>query len=190
MRGEGGIPYELKYESADGQLKIVEVHSRPILSGGKVIGLLGIVRNITERKQAEALLRQRKARYRAVVEDQEEMICRFLPDSTLTFVNDAYFRYFGKSKDELLGKEFLPLITDEDREMVAKRIAALSKEKPSEMQVSILEANLNKLSPRSRIGSPPSTRALPRERSRLPISSDRENQPRILRNMREFLRVP
>lgn len=36
--------------------------------------------------------------YRAVVEDQTELICRFLPDCTLTFVNDAYCRYFGKSR--------------------------------------------------------------------------------------------
>jgi PAS domain S-box-containing protein len=133
MRGENGIPYELKYESADGQLKIVEVHSRPLLIGGKVVGLLGIVRNIMERKQAEALLRQREASYRAVVEDQEEMICRFLPDSTLTFVNDAYCRFFGKNKDELLGRKFLPFVADEDREIVMQRIAMLSKENPREV---------------------------------------------------------
>ena len=38
--------------------------------------------------------------YRAVVEDQFDLICRFLPDGALTFVNDAYSRFFGKQTRE------------------------------------------------------------------------------------------
>lgn len=132
MKGGEGIPYELKYRDAHGKISIVEVHSKPIHREGHVVGLLGVARNITEHKQAEELLLQSEARYRSVVEDQEEMVCRFLPDSTLTFVNDAYCRYYGKSRGELLGKKFMPLITDEDREMVVKGIASISPEKPIE----------------------------------------------------------
>ncbi len=133
MNGENGIVYELRYESADGQAMIVQVHSQPIRSDGKVIGMLGISRNITEQKQAEELLHKAEARYHAIVEDQEEMICRFLPDSTLTFVNSAYCHYFGKSRDELLGKKFLSLIPGRERKMAAERIAALSPERPTDM---------------------------------------------------------
>ena len=43
-------------------------------------------------------------RYRNVVQTQTELICRYLPDTTLTFVNDAYCRYFGKSRAELKAK--------------------------------------------------------------------------------------
>ena len=46
------------------------------------------------------------------METQTELICRFLPDTTLTFVNEAYCRYFGKSRKELLGTSFLSLIPE------------------------------------------------------------------------------
>ena len=133
MSGENGIVYELRYESADGQTRIVQVNSQPIRSDGKVVGLLGIARDITEQKRAEELFHKAEARYHAIVEDQEEMICRFLPDSTLTFVNSAYCCYFGKSRDELLGKKFLSMIPGKERKMVTERIAALSPERPTEM---------------------------------------------------------
>ncbi|WP_199316451.1 PAS domain S-box protein [Tolypothrix sp. FACHB-123] len=36
-----------------------------------------------------------QARYRAIIEDQTELICRFLPDTTIVYVNEAYCRFFG-----------------------------------------------------------------------------------------------
>ena len=64
--------------------------------GGAVVSHL----DITRRKRAEQALRESEERYRAVVQDQTELICRWLPDTTLTFVNDAYCHYFGKVRPE------------------------------------------------------------------------------------------
>ena len=83
-----------------------------------------------ERKRADEALRESEGRYRAIVEDQTELICRFLPDGTLTFVNEAYCRYFGKKRGELIGHSFMPLIPEEDQEFVADQFASLSPENP------------------------------------------------------------
>ena len=64
------------------------------------------------RRRAEESLRESEERYRNVVETQTELICRYLPDTTLTFVNDAYCRYFGRSRDELVGRKFIELIPE------------------------------------------------------------------------------
>ncbi len=40
------------------------------------------------------MLRARSDYYRSVVEDQTELICRFVPDGSLTFSNAAFCRYF------------------------------------------------------------------------------------------------
>ncbi|MFN6488291.1 MULTISPECIES: EAL domain-containing protein, partial [unclassified Nostoc] len=64
--------------------------------------MLGVVIDISDRKQAEIALKQSEICYRAIVEDQTELIARYLPDGTLTFVNQAFAVYFGQSPEELI----------------------------------------------------------------------------------------
>ncbi|MEQ1762696.1 MAG: PAS domain S-box protein [Pyrinomonadaceae bacterium] len=77
-------------------------------------------------------LRQSEERYRAIVEDQTEMICRFLPDTTLTFVNDSYARYFGKAPAELLGNKFIDFLPESDAMEMRRFLAAFVPERPVE----------------------------------------------------------
>src|SRR5690606_32644749 len=77
------------------------------------------------RRHAEESLRQSEERYRDVVETQTELICRYLKDSTLTFVNDAYCRYFGRRRDELVGRPFIELIPEPERAAALEHIAAI-----------------------------------------------------------------
>jgi len=111
----------------DGSLLPVEVRARMLSTGN----LLVIVRDITVRKRAEEALVESEKRYRSVVEDQTELICRFLPeDGTLTFVNGAYCRNFDKKVDELVGHSFLSLIPELERGETWKHIAALTTVSP------------------------------------------------------------
>lgn len=97
---------------------------------GNTIAVMGMARDITGYKESEDELRVSEARYRAIIEDQTELICRWLPDGTLTFVNEAYCRYFGRQRDELIGANFMPMIPPEDRQMVKDNFAALTRENP------------------------------------------------------------
>ena len=53
MRGEEVLPYELEYRTAHGKTLVVEVNTKPIYKGGVVVGLQGVSRNITKRRQVE-----------------------------------------------------------------------------------------------------------------------------------------
>ncbi len=77
----------------------------------------------------ERKLRESEARYRAVVEDQTELICRFLPGGTLTFVNGAYCRYFQRDAEQLAGISVFELIAPEDRNEIAEHLASLEWDK-------------------------------------------------------------
>ncbi|HQI82632.1 MAG TPA: PAS domain S-box protein, partial [Deltaproteobacteria bacterium] len=70
--------------------------------------------------------------YEEIVAYLPVLICRFLPeDGTLTLVNDAYCRYFGKDRTELLGRSIFEVIPLEEHGHVRDRIRALSSEDPS-----------------------------------------------------------
>jgi PAS domain S-box-containing protein len=130
MGGEQVEPTETIFVAKDGQKIMVEGRCNPKYEEGKAVELLGIFRDISERKQVEEELRMSEERYRTVVEAQTELICRWKPDYKLTFVNDAYCRYFGISRSELLGKNFMELIPEEEHEKVSRHFSSLSQEQP------------------------------------------------------------
>jgi two-component system, NarL family, sensor histidine kinase UhpB len=87
--------------------------------------IVGLLIQRTLRRRAEEESRKTEERYRSVVDTQSDLICRFLPDSTLTFVNDAYCRFWNKTRDELLGRRFIELIPPSARQDVLERVQRL-----------------------------------------------------------------
>lgn len=75
-----------------------------------------------DRVLAERELRNSEAHYRAIVEDQTELICRFNPDGKLTFVNQAYCRYFGMSRSVALTDALVCFIPDIERDFIQKPV--------------------------------------------------------------------
>jgi PAS domain S-box-containing protein len=74
-----------------------------------------------ERTQALTALQASEVRYRTVVETQTELITRYQPDTTLTFVNDAVCRFQGQAREALLGTSMLAPLPAE----AAARVRAL-----------------------------------------------------------------
>ena len=90
-----------------------------------------IIRDISERKEAEEALRKSQAEYMAVVEDQTELISRQLPDGRLTFVNEALCRFLGLKRDELIGRTLAEFVHPEDLREARRALASVSPESPS-----------------------------------------------------------
>ena len=70
-------------------------------------------------------LRKSEERYRAVVENQTELITRWKPDRTRTFVNDAYCRFFNLTPEEAMKVDFMSLIIEEDQPAKLEKISRL-----------------------------------------------------------------
>jgi len=71
-------------------------------------------------------LRMTERFLRSILETQEDLLCRFLPDTTLTYVNEPYCRMFGRTAEELLGTRFLDLIPRDSRTGVREMLSRLS----------------------------------------------------------------
>jgi PAS domain S-box-containing protein len=122
--------------------QILAVIAVVILQSALIVALLLQARR---RRLAEESLREGEERYRNVVETQTELICRYLPDTTLTFVNDAYCRYFGRSRDELVGRRFIGLIPEPERAAALKHVESVglsSHAETYEHQVVRLDGNI------------------------------------------------
>ncbi|MCB0193286.1 MAG: PAS domain S-box protein [Anaerolineae bacterium] len=63
--------------------------------------------------------------YQTVIEDPTKLVCYYLPDSTLTFVNETYCRHLNMRPENLIGQPFLAFIAEEDRAYVEEAIALL-----------------------------------------------------------------
>jgi PAS domain S-box-containing protein len=123
-----GAPYEAEFRilQPDGGIRWVRCKGKVLSeNAGKLLRMIGLNADITEQKHAEEALRQSEDKYRSVVESQTELICRFLPDTTLTYVNDAYCRYFGKSREELIGTRYTELLPPSIRSWATKEIESL-----------------------------------------------------------------
>ncbi len=81
------------------------------------------------RRSADALP-ESEARYRALVESQSEMICRFRPDGEILFVNGSYARSRGTTPEALIGASFWEFIPDEEWAGIRAMLARLSPESP------------------------------------------------------------
>jgi PAS domain S-box-containing protein len=96
---------------------------------GSLLLTLGYLSRARERKFDRAL-REQDAAYRAVVEQQSELIFQILPNGALTFVNEAFCRFFSMRRDELLGRKFFDIISPEASREVMEKISRLTPEEP------------------------------------------------------------
>jgi PAS domain S-box-containing protein len=89
-----------------------------------------IIRDISNRKEIERLLRISRERYRSVVDDQTDLVCRWTGDGILTFVNDAFCLYYGRDRDELIGISFQSFMVDDEWRRIKEHADSLLMEVP------------------------------------------------------------
>lgn len=91
----------------------------------QLVGFRWLFRDLTEQRRTVIALEESEAKYRAIVENQTELICRLMADGRLTFVNQAFCQYFDCSSESVLGESFFTIIGETANERVMKHLAIL-----------------------------------------------------------------
>jgi PAS domain S-box-containing protein len=81
--------------------------------------------DITSNKEHVAQLAQTEKRYKGMLESQSDLIVRIDNENRFTYVNKAYCLTFGRSRKELIGSNFMPLVHEDDREATQKAMEQL-----------------------------------------------------------------
>jgi len=105
-------------------------------SSGKIVGLVGIARDITAHKRAEEALWESEQKYKTLTESSLTGIFIY-QDGKYVFVNDRFAEIHGYKRKELLGKEHLTLIHPHERESVKQRISQRLKGKAVPQQYEV-----------------------------------------------------
>ncbi|WP_347986135.1 PAS domain-containing protein [Methylomonas sp. AM2-LC] len=92
--------------------------------------VVGVIADRTASHYSVQQLEVSELRYRSVVENQTEIISRFLPDGTFVFVNDVFCRLFGKSADELIGHRWHPVAYPEDIPIIEASLSKMTPDNP------------------------------------------------------------
>ncbi len=103
----------------DGHTALHETIKTPMYDAeGKIVGVLGIARDITERKEAENELRKSEEKFRNLVESINEVFYSTDKNGMLTYISPNIFLLTGFTAEEVLGKTFLKFISPDDRRNV------------------------------------------------------------------------
>jgi len=149
-------PYRSAIPHVNGEMRMLEFRDIPVHdANGRVIANEGIGKDITARYLAEEALRKAheelerrvaertaelsakneqlrhsQEQYRSIIQDHLEFIVRWREDGIRTFVNDSYCNHFATTADELLGRNFLHSILEDDRQELLKKLDRVSVDKP------------------------------------------------------------
>ena len=124
-----GRRIEIEGQRADGSVFPVELAIAEVRLADRRL-FTAYLRDITERRRAEQELRDSERRYRAVVEDQTEVITRYDERFRLTFSNRANARLMGVEPEQLIGHYFFDAIPERLRQPLREAMEGLTPENP------------------------------------------------------------
>ena len=99
----------------------------PIREDNKLVAIQSVGRDITDRKKVEEQLRASEERYRTMIDQQSEIVFRWQPDMTITFVNEAFCNFYGSTKNKWIGKSFLSMLPENEHSILSEYLNKIKK---------------------------------------------------------------
>lgn len=123
-----GLANHTKLISKNGNEYQIADSAAPIKNNeGETLGVVLVFRDVTEEYRLKDSLEASEEKYRMLIENQTDLVVKTDTEGRFLFVSPSYCNMFGKKENELLGRKFMPMVHDDDREKTAKAMEALNK---------------------------------------------------------------
>lgn len=96
-------PYNIELFHKDGSKKVIELSEKPIVENEKAVGVIGVAKDISEKYNAELLLRESEERFRLISENMRDLICLHKPDGKFIYVSPSVYDLLGYRPENLFG---------------------------------------------------------------------------------------
>ena len=112
---KNGIPYHFDAPiiTPGGNKKFVQSIGRPVMENGKCVRLYGTTLDITERKNIELELKKATQQLQLIIDAVPSLIAYIDNDEIYRFANRSYYTWFGKKRDDYIGKKVKLQLTQE-----------------------------------------------------------------------------
>jgi PAS domain S-box-containing protein len=120
-RGATDFEHAYRLLLPDGRVKHVHAIAHASQDASDNREFVGAVTDITEQRQAEAVIRQQEAELRKVVDTIPALVWSALPDGSNTYANKRFVEYLGLSAEHTAGSRWHTLIHPDDLERHASK---------------------------------------------------------------------
>ncbi|MFC1888587.1 diguanylate cyclase domain-containing protein [Thermodesulfobacteriota bacterium] len=125
---------EFRVITKSGDLVSLDTSFSRIEVGGRLVGILSISKDMTERKKIEGELQASKDYFEDLLENASEIMCIIDFTGRITYVNKVVEDY-GFAKDDLLGRSFLDLVDGDELEEWFWEVVRTGRRLPREVTI-------------------------------------------------------
>jgi PAS domain S-box-containing protein len=114
LKGETISLMVYRFIAKDGTIKYGEVSGSPMMRNGKIIGIISVARNITERKRAEDALQVSEKYFKEITENSSDIIVITDKNGDIKYCSRSTERFTGYKPEELIGRNVIRIIHPDD----------------------------------------------------------------------------
>ena len=114
LKGETISVTVYRFIAKDGTIKYGEVSGSPMMRNGKIIGIISVARDITERKRAEDALQGSEKYFKEITENSSDIIVITDKNGDIKYCSRSTERFTGYKPEELIGRNVIRIIHPDD----------------------------------------------------------------------------